>query len=162
MLGLGHERGSGTEVRVGLRKGGLRYVSVALGGVGVVTLLLGLLRVLEANPADAFDLLRAWGPNFFIALMVTLLLGGMLGGLLTQLMETSRDGVAAQQRMAEAMSQIAQKDDRQAEEVRRLAVYAGRELGAIAERMDRQDDVMQQVAASLQGLHTRLSERHRG
>ncbi|HEX4039063.1 MAG TPA: hypothetical protein VHX37_13465 [Acidobacteriaceae bacterium] len=156
---FGSEQGTGrsTELRVGLRRGWFRYVNFALGSVGTVAIGIEGLRLLESDPNQAFALLRAWGPNFFIGLVIVLI----VGSLLNQLMEISRDGVQAQRQMAEAMTQIAAKDDRQAEEVRRLTVYASRELGVIAERMDKQDEVMRQVAASVEGLHARLNERRK-
>lgn len=158
MFGASHRTGSGTEVRVGLRRGLFQYVTVALGGVGVVSLTLAVLRLFQANPEESFALLRSWGPNFLLAVVVVV----AVRGVLDQLIEISRDGVQAQRQMAEAMTQIAAKDDRQAEEVRRLTVYASRELGVIGERMDKQEEVMQKVAASVEGLHNRLNERHKG
>lgn len=169
MFGIGRQNTSGAEVRVGFRGGLFRVIEVGVGGLGVLGLGALGLKVLNAQPAQGFGLLKAWGPWPFVALVFLAIAGHFVNGLgdgvhttFTSLVESSRQGAEAHTRTADALAKLAEQGGRQAEEVRRLAVYAGRELGLISERMDRQDAVMDRIASAVQGLHARLDDKHRG
>jgi hypothetical protein len=56
-----------------------------------------------------------------------LLIVAIIGGLLSQVVDISRDGVAAQRQMAEAMGKIAEKDDRQLQEIQTLTTFAAQQ-----------------------------------
>jgi hypothetical protein len=83
-----------------------------------------------------------WGPLFIIAVVVIVVVDRNFG----QMIALGRDNVQAQQRMSDAMEKIAEKDDRQAEELRRLTSYNGLQTEKIMKRLDRQDYWLVQIA----------------
>jgi hypothetical protein len=146
MFGLRQGAGeSGTDVRIGFRSGWVRYVNVVFGGVGVAAVLLVVGRVLESDPKQAFALLQAWGPNFFIAMVVVMILGAQL----ERMVEIQREGARAQHQMAEAMSAIAQKDDRQLQEIQTLSSYTAQQMDRIHRRQMRTEATLDSIARKL-------------
>lgn len=107
--------------------------ATVLGTVSMIAL--EFFHLMQASPKEAFDLLRGWGPNFLIGFLVV----SVVGGLLSQLMDISRDGVQAQRQMAEAMGKIAEKDDRQLQEIQIMSSYNAQQAERMHRRMDRQD-----------------------
>jgi hypothetical protein len=89
----------------------------------VVAIVMELFQLLNAQPKEAIDLLSHWGPNFVLGLLIV----AIIGGLLSQVVDISRDGVAAQRQMAEAMGKIAEKDDRQLQEIQTLTTFAAQQ-----------------------------------
>lgn len=102
---------------------------------GVVTTVIGVVyaffRLLESQPKEAIDLLSRWGPGFLITVIVI----AVIGGLLSQGIDIARDGVNAQKSMAEAITRISEKDDRQLAEIRTLATFSAQESERTHDRL---------------------------
>ena len=103
------------------------------------------IHLMQLDPKSAFALLSQWGPNFFIGLLIVVI----LGGLLSQVVEISRDGVQAQRQMAEAITQIAQKDDRQLQELQTLAAYSAQQAERMHRRHNRTENILRLIAAKM-------------
>lgn len=154
------------DVRIGFRSGWVRYLNIAIGGMGVLAIALEGFRIIAAQPRAGIDLLTAWGPWPFIVLVVVASAGHFLNGVgesikvtFGAMVKNSQQSAEAQKQMADAVTRLAEQSGRQQEEIQRLAIYAGRELGTIGERMDRQDSLMKDVASAVRGLHSRLDEK---
>lgn len=104
-----------------------------------------LFRLMQADPHGALALLQQWGPNFFIGLVITII----LGGLLSQVVDISRDGVGAQRQMAEAITKIAEKDDRQIQEIQTLQSYTATQMMRMHERQTHAHRMLQMIATKL-------------
>lgn len=123
----------------------LRHM-VAPGVLGVVfAIALQFFRLMNAQPKEALELLARWGPNFLLGILIV----AVVGGLLSQVVEISRDGVAAQNRMAEAMTRIAEKDDRQLQEIQTLAAYTAQEGRRVHDRLDGVEGMLKEICARL-------------
>lgn len=116
--------------------------------------------VLRAEPDKAFDLLRVWGPAFLIAMLAIVVLGKFLEGLNTTVRESfnvvatsAQASAAAAGRQADALTRLADQGNKQAEEVRRLAIYAAREFPAVYDRFDQLDASIRELTDGVKGLH---------
>jgi hypothetical protein len=144
------------DVRVGFRSGWFRHIGVAISGAGGAAVVLGAYDLLRSQPAQAFDLLRAWGPTFLIALLAIFFLGKYLDGLnltiresfnvvasgLRSSAEAAAQSAEASSRTADALTRLAEQGGKQAQEVSRLAIYAAQEFPSVYERFDRQDAML--------------------
>ena len=83
-----------------------------------------------------------WGPLFVIGVIALT----MIDRNFSQMIQVSRENVLAQQQMSAAMEKIADKDDRQSEEMRRLTSYNAVQAGKIMERLDHQDEMLRRIA----------------
>ncbi len=117
----------------------LLFPGVLGSSMGLTMEFFGLLRL---DPKEAFELLRVWGPNFLIGLVIVVI----VGGLLSQMIDISRDGVSVQRQMAEAISQIAQRDDRQLQEIQTLSAYTAQQSERLYRRHDRIERALQSIA----------------
>jgi hypothetical protein len=52
---------------------------------------------------------------------------------------------------------LAEQGSRDAEEVKRMAIYAAQEFTGVYERFDRQDDILKDLTHGVKGLHSMLS-----
>ena len=129
---------------------------------GMVGLMAGIVlqffKLFDARPEQAIELLKSWGPG---SLLGTLALA-VIAGLLSQLMDVARDGVAAQRLMADSMGRIADKDDRQIQEIQTLSSFTAQEsrgtrqqLGEVAVELRRNSEYVRQLV-------DKLSERELG
>lgn len=163
-LGLGQADGPGVDVKAGFRTGWLRHIGVAIGGASGAAAVLGGFEVLKQEPTQAFALLDKWGPGFLLVLVGLFVVGKLLDGLQISVEKSSTlmaaaltTSAEANGRTADALTRLAEQGGKQFEEVRRLSMYAAQEIGGVYERFDRQDAVLSELAASVKGLHTKLS-----
>lgn len=164
VLGLGEAASQGVEAKASFRAGWLKHIGVVLGGASGTAIVLGGYDILRSEPAQAFDLLRAWGPAFLLAMLAMFILGKFLDGLNSTVRESFsvvaggvKASAEASSRTADALTRLADQGTRQAEQVERLAIYAASEFPGLYERLDRQDEVLRDLASSMKGLHTKLS-----
>jgi aldehyde:ferredoxin oxidoreductase len=54
------------------------------------------------------------------------------------------------------LTRLADQGTREFEQVERLAIYAAQEFPGVYQRLDRQDEVLQELAHGVKGLHTML------
>jgi len=137
--------GRHADVKIGFRYGWLRSVAVGLGGASVAAIVMGGYKILETQPSEAFALLRSWGPNPLIEISVVV----VFGTLLQQFVEIAKQGVEAQRDMAEAMTKIAEKDDRQLQEIQTLSAYTATQAERMHRRTDRMSNLLAQIAESM-------------
>ncbi len=148
-------------------------IALSLGAGMALSIVAVVFEFAQRYPAETFALLRQWGPWFLIITLCLVLLSNFLNkgieGGLTVFRESTRAQMAsaeaqkasaeAQNRQADAMAQLAGQGSRQAEEVRRLSIYAVREFPNIYDRFDKQDAVLDNVARSVAAIHGRLDEK---
>lgn len=161
------------EVQATFRSGWIKHFRFALSSAGGAAFILGFFELLQRQPVEGLRLLMAWGPWPLIVLVALALVGRFMSRLSDSLQTTfsavvqsAQQGAEAQSRTADALTKLADQGGRQAEETRRLSIYAARELNSISERLDRQeevmsrqDEVMSGVAESVNRLHARLDQR---
>jgi hypothetical protein len=102
-------------------------------------------RLMNAQPKEGLELLEHWGPNFLLGILIV----AIVGGLLSQVVEISRDGVSAQNKMAEAMTRVAEKDDRQLQEIQTLAAYNAQESTRMHQRFDSTERLLLHISTQL-------------
>jgi hypothetical protein len=165
-LGIGSVEAPKGVAEASFRVGWVKHFRVALSSAGGAAVVLALFELLQRQPLEAFRLLGVWGPWPIVALVSLAFLGRFLSRMnetvqttFSAVVNSVQQGASAQGKTADALTRLAEQGGRQSEEVRRLAIYAGRELGSISERLDKQDVVMSDVARSIERIHTRLDER---
>jgi hypothetical protein len=128
----------------GLNVSGGELVKKIVFGGGVTAGAMATYELFEIAKRDPkiLESVVGWGPLFIIAVVVIVVVDRNFG----QMIALGRDNVQAQQRMSDAMEKIAEKDDRQAEELRRLTSYNGLQTEKIMKRLDRQDYWLVQIA----------------
>jgi uncharacterized protein YukE len=108
--------------------------------------------------------LQGWGPAFLIALFALYVSGRFLEGLNATVRESFnvvassvQSGAQANGRTADALTRLADQGTREFEQVERLAVYAAQEFPGVYQRLDQQDEVLQELLQrGMKGLHTLL------
>jgi len=163
-LDLGGHGVPRASIEAGFRSGWLRHIGVAIGGASGAAAALGSYEVLKQQPERAFNLLQGWGPVFLISIIALFVLGRYLEGLNCTVRESFsvvasglQSSAAAAGRTADALTRLAEQGGRQAEQVERLAIYAAQEFPGVYERLDRQDDILQELLSGQKGLHSMLS-----
>ena len=71
---------------------------------------------------------------------------------------SSRRAWPAAAKTATALTQLAEQGNHQAEETRRLAIYAAQEFIPLYERLDKQESTLQEIVRGMKGLHTLLDQ----
>lgn len=156
--------GSKGEVSVGFRQGWVRYFRVWLPPAGLVGGAIAVADLLGKQPREGFGLLVAWGPWPLITLVGLGFLGHFLNRLsdtvqstFGSVVESAQESARAHSRTADALQRVAEQGNRQVEETRRLAIYAGRELTAISERMDAQETAQGKVSAAMERIEVAVT-----
>lgn len=152
------------EVEVTVRSGWFRHFRVALTSAGGTAVVLALFTLLQRQPVEGFRLLGAWGPWPVVALVALGFFGHVMSRFAdslqtwgTSVVDSLHQGTEAQTKTADALSRLAEQGGRQQEEVRRLAIYAGREFPLIYDRFDKQDVVLKEIGDSMRSIHSRLN-----
>jgi hypothetical protein len=124
----------------------LYQLLVGGGGAGIgAAIAYELIGVLKSEPKLFIETLAHWGPMFILALVGMVLMDRRAA----ENLKISEKSAVAQQAMADAVHQIAEKDDRQAEEVRRLASYNAVQTQKVLDRLDAQDEILGQISDGL-------------
>ena len=128
-------------------------------------MIVAAIELLERQPRAGFNLLAQWGPWPIVALTLAAILGSFLARLnetvsatFSSIVDSAKEGVQAQGRMADAVTKLAEQGGRQSEEVRRLAIYAAREFPGVYERLDKQDLVLDEVLVAVKDIQGKLPE----
>lgn len=94
--------------------------------------------VLKQQPALAITTLGQWG-----ALPVVMVIGMYFGNArVSEFVGVMRDNTKAQQELAGAVKQIAEKDDRAMEEHRTMVAYVGQQMGKI---LTQQEEILSKI-----------------
>ena len=111
-------------------------------------------RLLEQKPSEGFGLLHHWGPWFVVALValyffwdVTKVAVGYVGKM--------ADGM---QSLSVSIAKIAERDDRQYEEMQRIGQYNARQNERELELLIRQGEQLGEIADQLRGLPCKTQE----
>jgi ubiquinone biosynthesis protein UbiJ len=137
-------------VKDGVSKWALHLVYPGVAGV-VVTILLAYTELLKSDPTAAGDLLKSWGPGFVLGLLAMV----VIGVFLDKMVDAQRAGVDAQQKVAVALTQLAERDDRDRDRMVTETQY-------MAQRMDQTHALVTNVAAQLSRIEMKLTEKSRG
>lgn len=117
-------------------------VLTAGGGVGAGTVvMLALVRIFESDPAlisQAMSALVQWGPLFAIAVGI-LVVGDRRFGQMTaiqkdnsqQMVAAAKESAEAQQKMADAVTQLAERDDRRQQKLEIEIGYVGTKMDQV-------------------------------
>jgi hypothetical protein len=173
VLGLGSSVPSG-EVAASFRGGWLRHFKLALSSAGGAAAAIAVFSLLAKQPAEGFRLLGQWGPWPVIALVALVLVGGFMSRMNDTIATTfgavvmgvERQAQATQLqaeasgKTAEALTRLADQGGRQAEEVRRLAIFNAQEFPGIYMRFDKQDEILQELHSAVKELVIRGRDDH--
>lgn len=126
----------------------LLFGSGSLGaGAAVAWFVIDLLR---AEPKLAIQIVGQWGPGFVLVVILLYFVDRNFG----QMIQLQREHVVAQQEMSAAVRQIADKDDRQAEEQRRLTGYLGSQQEKILIYLEGQNAVLDELKQAVNRAET--------
>jgi hypothetical protein len=168
MTGLGLTTGAPAgQVSGSTGSGRLKHFKVALSSAGGAAIVLAGFELLQKQPTEGFKLLGQWGPWPLIVLVALVMAGSFFSKLndtistsfsaivtsAQQGVEVQSKGVEAQSKTADALSRLADQGNKQAEEVRRLAIYAAREFPAMYDRFDQLDASIAKLTEGMKGLH---------
>jgi hypothetical protein len=166
ILGLDSVRGHGGEVSATFRGGWFRTIRIVLGSAGGAAVILAIGTLVKEQPDQWFHLLMQWGPWPIIVLVALGFLGHFLSGLndtirsaFSNVVSGVQEGVSAHTRTADALTRLAERQDRHAQEVERLATYAAQEVTGICERMDTQDSMLVDIKNMLSAAKDKLDHR---
>jgi len=153
------------EAAVSFRGGWLKHLRIGLSSAGGAAVILAAFELLQRQPQAGFTLLAQWGPWPFIALLGLMFLGRFLSRMndtiqttFSSVVEGVQQQAHASGRQADALTKLADQGGRQAEEMERLTIFAAQGVNGLYERMDQQDNVLQDLARSIKGLHSMLSK----
>jgi hypothetical protein len=107
------------------------------GGAGCALTI--LLVLAEKEPGAIVGTLRQWGPASLIGMIAVALASRAFDQVVDvgrQIVASSAQTAQSQQSLADAVNRIANKDDREREEQRRLLSYIGTQQEKILERLD--------------------------
>lgn len=130
--------------------GPLKWVRALIypGAAGVmIAFTLGFFDLLKRDPAASSELLRGWGPGFVLGLLALI----VLGSFLDKMVDAQRSSVDAQQKVAIALTTLAEKDDRDRDRMVTETQY-------MAQRMDQTHEAVTSMAAQLRRIEMRLYE----
>lgn len=120
-----------------------------------MTVVLGIFRLFDTQPVLALELLKSWGPLFFLGLFAL----AVIAPLLNQAIGVLRDGVQAQRGMADAMGRIAEKDDRQIQEIQTLTAFTAQESRGMRTQLEEVGTQLKRNSESVERLIRTIEER---
>ena len=152
---------------MGFRAGWLRHFKVALSSAGGAAVIFGLFELLQKQPVQGFKLLGEWGPWPVLAMVGLVLVAPFLVGLqdtvrtaFGAIVSNFQLQTVASTKTADALTRLADQGGRQAEEIRRLAIFNAQEFPGIYSRFDKQDEVLQDLSSLVKVLVTRGRDDH--
>ena len=159
ILGISAGKSADSQVEVGFRRGWFRSFKFVLSSAGGAAAAFALAELLEQRPHEGFGLLQQWGPWPFVVL-VALIMGGTFISSISEAVKTSfgavvasaQMGAEAQGKMADAVTRLADQGGKQAEEVRRLAIYAAQEFPSVYKRFDEQDSSLEELKTLMKSV----------
>ena len=158
-LGLAETGMPRAQVALNFRTGWLSHFKVALSSAGGAAIILAAFELLQRQPQAGFALLAQWGPWPFIALIGLAFLGRFLSRMndtvqaaFTSMVDSGQQQASASGRQADALTKLAEQGGEQARETHRLAMFAAQESQNVYERLDRQDEVLNSVAHSVNAV----------
>jgi hypothetical protein len=114
-----------------------------------------ILNLFRENPRLFFDLLQQWGPRFALLSMAMYFAWDLLRPLVGYVGSLA-DGM---QSLSKAVATIAEKDDRQMEEMRRMAQFAGQQSERLFELLVQQAEQTKTVLEKVENIDRAISGR---
>jgi ubiquinone biosynthesis protein UbiJ len=122
------------------------------GAAGIMlAITLSFIKLLGTDPAAGTELLRGWGPGFVLGLLALV----VVGAFLDKMVDAQRSSVDAQQKVAVALTQLAERDDRDRDRMVTETQY-------MAQRMDQTHALVTSVAAQLSRIEMKLAIKDTG
>ena len=116
------------------------------GAAGVMlAITLGFIDLLKTNPTAGADILKSWGPGFVLGILALV----VVGTFLDKMIDAQQSSVEAQQKVAVALTQLAERDDRDRDRMVTETQY-------MAQRMDQTHSLVTSVAAQLARIELKL------
>jgi hypothetical protein len=143
------------------------FFVLSFGATTAIALLMAAFKMLEAQPDQAFGLLRSWGPSFLIGAMALWLFSSLLERAVDKGLQILREyfsaTAAAQEKSADAtkesavalqalatgVQRIADKDDRQMQEMQTLTAFTGAQTEKMYSRMGELHDKFDLFSAQI-------------
>ncbi len=126
----------------------LLYPGVA--GV-MIAITLGIIDLLKSSPNAGVELLKSWGPGFLLGLLAI----AVVGTFLDKVTSSWQSSVDAQQQVAVALTQLAEKDDRDRDRMVTETQY-------MMQRMEQTHATVAAVAAAVGRIEQRMSLKDAG
>jgi hypothetical protein len=117
----------------------------------IIAILLTYMQLLKTNPTAGTDLLKGWGPGFVLGLLALV----VVGVFLDKMVDAQRSSVDAQQKVAVALTQLAERDDRDRDRMVTETQY-------MAQRMDQTHALVANVSAQLSRIEIKLGTKNTG
>lgn len=166
-LGIGVVSTPKGELELGLRRGWVQHLKLALSGAGGAAVVLAAFELLQREPQAGFGLLTSWGPWPIVILVIVI---GVFGPFLRRINDTIgssfeavvvgvRQGAEAHTKTAEALTKLADQGTRQVLEVERLATFSAQSVPIMLERLDLQDEKLEQHTNTLAEILSELRSR---
>jgi hypothetical protein len=127
---------------------GLMYPGLA--GM-MLAMVAGFVELLKINPAAGTEMLKSWGPGFVLAILALV----VVGSFLDKMVDAQTTAVDAQQKVALALSALAERDDRDRDRMVTETQY-------MAQRMDQTHIMVASVSAQLTRIELRLGLKETG
>lgn len=130
-LGLSASGRQPSEIRIGLRSGWVRFLSITFGGAGLVGTLIAVVDLAQRQPQQVFELLAHWGFWWIIAIIALLILwdlAKLVLGSLAKLADSVQD-------TAVAMNRIADRDDRDRDRMITETSFIGQRMERLTAEM---------------------------
>ena len=161
VLGIASEnQGSGgTTKKIGLAQGLLVGSGIAGGG----TIVVSLIELIRSEPEKAFKLLHDWGPWYFLAIFVAYAVsklfnrgldiaehvGDRVAGSIESLVVEQRSLAEASHAQALAMQTMADKDDRDKQEMQILVAVVNSKVEQSLDEQKRQNRALERIEDAL-------------
>ncbi|HKV94898.1 MAG TPA: hypothetical protein VJW20_20300 [Candidatus Angelobacter sp.] len=109
-------------------------------GIGAVI----ALKLVDSNPTLVLETFRSWGPLSLLGVMALF----MVDRGFRAVVAASEKSAGAQQNMADSIRELANKDDREKEEQRRLLSYVGSQQEKILQAIERLEPTKERRASA--------------
>jgi hypothetical protein len=127
-----------------LREWSAKAITHLLLGAGAGVFGTVLIMLAQKEPARVIEVIAGWGPGSFIGLVAVVLVARGFD----RVADAQLQAASSQQNLADAVRQIAEKDDSEREEQRRLLSFVGSQ--------------QEKILSSLESLAQRFDEKARG
>jgi len=126
------------------------FRKLLLGGTLTASLAFYLYELVQKNPDQSFALLRQFGPSFLVTIVALVLLWDLVKVGVTNVGRLAD----SMQVLSTAVAQIAEKDDRQFEEMRRLCQFAAQQGERNFEILREQAETLKRIESSIANAKT--------
>jgi hypothetical protein len=137
-LGLSGAGDHSGEIRVGFRRGLVRYLGITIGGAGILGLVVAVLGLAQKEPQRFFDLLSRWGFVWLLSLAAMGFAWDLVGkgiGHIGRLADSMHES-------AIAVNRIADRDDRERDRMQMEIAFVGGRMEKLSADHEKTRDEM--------------------